>query len=389
MNKTLLFILALTVATARGAVEYTEAEGAGSGKTEAVAVVAALRACVAQVCGVDIAGDTNLSIVSVTLAGNGGDKSKVSEKLRHRVSESTKGRVASYQILDVNPNAADGVTARVSAKIARYLDPQTQRKRLALVPFRAAADGFIVSGKKVPAADITSELSQALAVNLVSARKFAVLDREYLNEISREHQLIASSAVSDDELCKLGALAGADYLVCGTLRDFTTASEALTVPGAGGATVAQLTGGAALGLRILDVATSQIKFADSLNFRLLLAGAGQSTSMELCDIAAAGLAQKIMEAIYPLMVISADGGEVVLNQGGEMVRAGARYELFTFGAEMIDPVTGESLGRREKKCATVEIVESKPKFSEARVLEQTGDLAELLKQGKIAARPQK
>jgi hypothetical protein len=136
----------------------------------------------------------------------------------------------------------------------------------------------------------------------------------------------------------------------------------------------------------LDVATGQIKFADNLNFRALLSGAGQSASMELCDIASAGLSLKIMEAIYPLMVVAADDGEIILNQGGELVWVGARYELFALGADLRDPVTGESLGAREKKIGVIEITRSNPKTSVARAVEGAADVAEILKTKKIMCR---
>jgi curli biogenesis system outer membrane secretion channel CsgG len=228
-----------------GTVEYVTVEANGAGATESAAVTEALRACVAQVCGLSISGETNLSIVSAVYASGAEEISLASEKLKSRIETATKGRVSSYEVLAVDKNGATGVEVRISAHIAKYLDPQTQRRRLALVPFRATAAGFLSDGKTLTAAEVTSQLSQALAVNLVSARKFAVLDREYLSEVAREQQLIVSSTSSDADLCKLGALAGADYFVCGAVREFMTAAETLTVPGAGGATAARLTGGVA------------------------------------------------------------------------------------------------------------------------------------------------
>jgi curli biogenesis system outer membrane secretion channel CsgG len=387
----LIFILAVLFACsppcarlAAAQVEYTDAEASGTGATEALAIQDALKGCVGQVCGLSIAAETKLNIVEATLSTNNSDKHKASQKLEQRIETATKGRVASFKVLSVDKNTIAGVEARVRAKIARYIDPQSNRLRLAFMPFRTARGHFISDGKPLSGADASSQLAQALVQNIVSTRKFAVLDREYVGEISGEQRLVASSA-SNDDLCKLGAILGADYIVVGTLEDLHAETSNIPVPYTQ-RVIPRRDGGISISLRVVDIATSQIKLADTVNIKGRIRDDAQSASMDLCAQAAAGCALKITEAIYPMRVIAVEHGMVVLNQGGDMVREGARYELFALGKELKDPVTGESLGRMERKCGIIEIIRSKPKMSEARVLESRENLAKTLENQTILCR---
>jgi curli biogenesis system outer membrane secretion channel CsgG len=366
-------------------VEYTDAEASGTGQTEALAIQAALKECVGQVCGLSIAAETKLNIVEATLSTNNKDGYKASQKLQQRIETATKGRVASFKVLSVNKKTRAGVEARVAAKIARYVDPQNNRLRLAFMPFRPAQKHFMSDGRPLPGAAVAAQMVQALVQNIVSTRKFMVLDREYVDEISGEQQLIASASASNDDLCKLGAILGADYIVVGTLDDLHTEVETIPVPYTR-QTMTRRSGGISVSLRVLDIATSQIKLADGVNMKNWIGDGVQSASVDLCGQAAASCSLKITEAIYPMRVIAVEHGVVVLNQGGDMVRAGDRYELFALGRELKDPVTGESLGRMERKCGVIEIVRSKPKMSEAKVMEGRENLAKTLEEQTILCR---
>jgi hypothetical protein len=292
--------------------------------------------------------------------------------------------VASFKVLSVDKNTSAGVEARVRAKIARHIDPQGNRLRLAFVPYRPARPHFKTEGRPLPGVAATAQLMQAVVQNIVSTRKFAVMDREYVDEISGEQRLLAASASSDD-LCKLGAILGADYIVAGTLEDLHAETKNIPVPYTQ-RFISRRDGGISFSLRVVDIATSQIKLADTVNIRGWIRDDAQSASMDLCEQAAAGCSLKITEAIYPMRVIAIEHGMVVLNQGGDMVREGARYELFALGKELRDPITGESPGRMERKCGVIEIVRSKPKMSEARVLESRENLAKILESQTILCR---
>jgi len=353
-------------------IEYREVEGAGSGGTVAAATQAALKSCIEQVNGVSISAETRLDVVEAVLGKNDSVDVSSLDKLQQRIETATKGCVRSYRVVSTDKNATTGVEIKIAAQIAIYKGgPQSERLRLAFMPFRASRPFFESDNGKIAGAAVAAQFAQALAQNIVSTRKFAVLDREYVSEVSGEQQRIAESA-SGDDLAKLGAILGADYIVCGSIEDFQSGTPPPEpIPYAEKYSIKrQRRGGMAASIRIIDVATTQIKFADTLNAKGDIDDSVQSPSVELSRWLADSCALKITEAIYPMMLIEIDNGTAILNQGGDMIRAGDKYELFALGKDVRDPRTGESLGRREHKCGVIQITPGgNSKMSEARILE--------------------
>ena len=374
---------------AAGKVEYREVTATGSGNTVAMATQAALKECIAQVNGVTVASATRLDIVDATLSENDSEKSTAFQKLQQRIETATKGRIASYRVVSLDRNASTGVEIKIIAKIPHYKDPQADRLRLAFIPFRASQQFFESDDKKLAGTAVAAQFAQALAQNIVSTRKFAVLDREYVDAVSGEHQRIAASA-SGDDLGKLGAILGADYIVCGSVEDLHTGIERTEHPYVKGRFTTRRHGGMSVAIRIIDVATGQIKLMDTINAKDYINANVQSASVEVSRWLADSCALKITEAIYPVLVIDLEDGAAILNQGGDMIRVGDKYELFTLGKELRDPRTGESLGRRERKCGLIQITRSNPKMSEARVLEGARELQTALEtKQQVICRPLK
>ena len=71
---------------------------------------------------------------------------------------------------------------------------------------------------------------------------------------------------------------------------------------------------------------------------------------------------------------------VYLNMGGEKIARGQRFSVYSLGEELIDPYTGESLGAEEEEIGVIEIVDVKPKFSTARMID--GDFS-YVREGQI------
>jgi hypothetical protein len=63
----------------------------------------------------------------------------------------------------------------------------------------------------------------------------------------------------------------------------------------------------------------------------------------------------ILTRTFPVTVVAKDGLNVVLSQGEQSVKAGARYAVVSMGKEIIDPQTQQSLGRMESPCCDVVI----------------------------------
>ena len=97
----------------------------------------------------------------------------------------------------------------------------------------------------------------------------------------------------------------------------------------------------------------------------------------MCEIAAERITQKIMGAIYPMLITKVRGNSVYLNQGGDLLSAGDVFEVFEYGERQIDPYTKESLGREEFYIGTIEVRRVNPKSAQANIIEQEVEFAEV------------
>ncbi len=367
-------------------IEYIEVESSAVGENKQSAITAALNDCVSQVRGVKLSSTTQLNKVLETKETDSKVNSMGSENFAKKIDAATKGEVASFKIISENPNAKNGYEIKLSAKVAKYSGAQSGRLRLALMPIYTAKSSYISDDKAMSSDDVSRQVTQSLANPLVSSRRFNVLDREYIAAVSSERALIESGASSVEELCKLGQTLGADYLVTGVVEDFAVDTKSEYFPSFE-KTITVKQGKISVNLRIIDIATRQIKFANSINFKSKIGEEFASASMELCRLFGENCSAKIVDAIYPLRVISVDENDIILNQGGDLIKQGARYEVFTLGKELKDPYTGESLGKAEKFCAVIEVVRVKPKTSDARVVESKVKLEEVFEKSPMLCRP--
>lgn len=73
-------------------------------------------------------------------------------------------------------------------------------------------------------ASVASELQEMLASELISTRKFQVLERKELGVVLSEQDLSASGRVSKSTLVKMKKIKGAKYLIAGTVAAFEKTS---------------------------------------------------------------------------------------------------------------------------------------------------------------------
>jgi hypothetical protein len=149
-----------------------------------------------------------------------------------------------------------------------------------------------------------------------------------------------------------------------------------------GRVVSRMSAPVSIDVRVLDIATGQIKFAQTY------VNPGRiPSSMSLSQYAAdigSDIGQVINVAIYPIAVVSVSGSQVTLNQGGETVQVGRIYRLVSLGQLLIDPYTKESLGEEEKEVAKVEVTSVTDRTATAKVM--TGNLPGSVKPGSLLAR---
>jgi curli biogenesis system outer membrane secretion channel CsgG len=251
--------------------------------------------------------------------------------------------------------------------------------------------------KKTEMGRIIESLDGQLTASFNATRKFDVVGRSDLSDITKEQDLGASGNVDAKTAAQAGKLAGAKYLLVATVDDFQDYVETATFEGTGRSATKRVFRMSVVG-KIYDSSTG--KLLESVNlqtgndaFKNISAGTGYSVadgnlSDDMMTAMARDLAEKIAnrvaDVIFPAKVLIKRDNEVTINRGeGGGVAVGDTFNVFALGEELIDPDTKESLGREEAKVGKVKITQVNPKTSTAQILEDTG-----IDKGAILRKPQ-
>ena len=287
-----------------------------------------------------------------------------SENYSRDINKYTEGIIESYNIVNSSVSDSGGWEVEVSVTIAKYaLSPQTNRKRIAVMPFRITdTRELIVKNKKVDKRRILGLLNQSLVTYLTQTRKFFVADRDFVDEIYSERDFIQNGDVPLTELSKLGNDLGVDLILVGVIEDFNTQSTKKTFESMN-KTFVSTKGIVEISYRVIDVATRQIKYAN-----LYLSDSGTTSinaDTQMITDAVSSIGQDILFAIYPLRVEKIDEMKLFIGQGGNQLNIGDQYDVFMLGEEIKDSYTGETLGQIEKLIGIAEIENVTSKMSSA------------------------
>ena len=345
-------------------VEIVNVEVEGFGSSKKAAIDSALVEAVSQVNGAEIASKTKRQLIEVV----NDDDVKSSEAFNQEVSTITNGLIKNWKILSESLEGNNHLV-KLSVNISKFKkSAQTNRLRLAIVPFRAADSVKVNQTVSKFEGAITAQLENYLT----QTRRFALIDRSFLAEQTKELNLIAAgstTSMSVDEIVKLGNRLGTDYLIVGRIEKANSAvSEKKSK--VSDTVKKYLTSRARLTIRLIDVATTQIKFADTYEKT-------SGTSIEkLADKLAIEIGQIVLSSVYPIRIVNASSSQVVLGQGGKTLKSGDFFKVYQLGKKLIDPYTKESLGREEIEVAVIQINNVKSKTSDAKILESILDLSE-------------
>ena len=174
-------------------------------------------------------------------------------------------------------------------------------------------------------------------------------------------------------MARLGNKAGTDYIITGVLKDLKKVTNTKKMQSTG-KVFKNTKYTAELNYRIIDIATSQVKFSDTTSISI-----SSGSVKKLRNLVANKTAETILNAIYPIRVIDINKKLLTLGQGGKSVKKNAKYNLVKLGDRMIDPYTKESLGRKEDIVGTVKITNVQSKMSTAKIIKsQIKKIEELL-----------
>jgi len=348
-------------------IETKTLEVNGTASDESSAINNALVEAISQINGAKIAAEVKTSLSQVSTK-EGADVKKTFDK---NVSKITNGLVKSYRILSSEEDE-NLFKVKLSVQVSKFKKSvQTKRLRLAVVPFRAANTVKISDATKKFEGAITAQLENYLT----QTRRFALVDRSFVKEQTKELNFIAGGAknsMSNEEIAKLGNRIGTDYLIVGRIENanmYVTEKKSKVSD-----TVKKtLTSNARITLRIIDVATTQIKFSDTYEKSL------NASIEKVADNLALNIGDAILGTIYPIRMINASSSQVTLGQGGKTMANGDLFKVYQLGKKMKDPYTGESLGREEIEVAVIKIKTIKPKTAEADILESIIELSDAIK----------
>lgn len=344
-------------AEARG-VEIVSVQSQGLGITQRDAVLDGVREAVSMVNGMAIASQTSLAELTTEVTTDTDSAFLMSSAFMEQVSTATSGIVEGYDILSSSEDANTGlVIVELSVRVARYTaSKQLDRLRMALGAMRI--DNNVQD--RAAAAEFAEDLQDGVIDYLTQTRRFAMIDRQLMADTQAELNFVATANVPTRELARLGNQVGTDYLVVLELRDlFTTVSERKMATTNRVRRKTALTSEA--GVRIIDVATSQIKFSGTVD------SLGDKDYRDLARKASRAIGRYIQNAIYPIRIIAIDGDVLTLGQGGKTIEQGERYSLIRLGERLYDPYTKESLGYQETAVGTVMITTVRAKQSKAEI----------------------
>ena len=214
------------------------------------------------------------------------------------------------------------------------------RLALAVIPFVGKGE----------AKDLADPVTEEMITQLVTLRRFKVIERSALDKVLEEQSLHASGLVDDKTATNLGRLAGADAIVLGSLsvaKNHTKVSARVIDTETGETIVAKVEG------------TEGVSFSD-----------------------AEAVTQQVAIKIYnelPLVegfIVKAEPSLFYIDIGAEKgIRKGSKCVAFRPGEEIKHPITGEVLGCKVTKLGELVVVSVYEKMAAVKVTEKEGDIS--------------
>ena len=374
----LVFVfLILPKATFSNTIEYIDVKAKGIGSTYTEALNNSLSNALAQVNGRSIETQTSLKKISQSISTNKDNSYYTSKEFQKTIKEQTQGYVSNFKILNEEKSSNGIVKISISAKIGKYkLKKSAQRKRIAVMPFYYFDTSFKLKDNIVSNNKIDDLLIQNLVSYLVQTRKFTVLDREYMNDMNSELNIIKTNQTNIEETVKLGQKLFSDYIMVGTLQKLYTEEKTIKIKNSNNSVTTEKAF-IEFSYRIIDVPTSQIMFSDDYTGIFDIEKKDMvSLEGDIIKKATLEIGSTILNAIYPLRIEKISGDIIYIGQGGLELKIGDEFTIIELGEKIKDSYTNEYIGREQKEVGKLEITQVTSKSSSGRVLEQNYNLEE-------------
>ena len=339
----------------------------GSAHTRELARAEALREAIMQVTGVSINTETVQHLVSDQIATNDKEETTIRARQEQYFRDKIKGVVTGFRVLQESKTPEGLIHLRLEVDIEKYDIPgvDSNRRSISVQAFEANGQGACF-GRPISRDEQVRAITEAIQTALVTTRKFAILDR-HGSGYEAEKKYIQGDNVRLAEKAKLGLNRGADYVVSGNVRHLSIGETKHKLQMTN-RTQIDRHARADINFNVMMFATREIQLSGNVAVKLT-----EDISELSCNEIVARLAQKAASevarratlSIFPPTVINTAGRMIYFNYGGDEIRAGEVYNLFSKGDMVYDPYTKEPLGNVEELIGQVKVVEVKPKYSVA------------------------
>lgn len=387
--KKIIVITSLIPMFALSQVSQTSKVVSGNADTYNKAVKNALIEAVSQANGVDISAvqsslDDSFSVTrsSMINQSNESHQTVLSQGFQSQVTTATKGMISGYKVIS-QQKTANGWQVTLSVQLSQYqsVDERAKLKlySIALTPFHfmpGSINGLIGLEQVKPM------IQEALQNQFVQSRKFNVVSRsaEDFGAYKDEMSVLESVHAKPAEKARIKQLIGADFMVVGDIASFDFYQTKKEFYGEDFKTWHV---GLVINYRVIETATMAIKWSDSVKVYLPSSDIAKEMNTEntavneiaqsLFDKAGQQIANEVIGLIYPLTILTVQGGDVYLNQGGDRVEVGQKFAAHAKAETVIDPSTGEHIPIQGKKLAELEVTSVTPKYAIAKVLSGQSD----------------
>ena len=356
----IVMFMAMTPPSASANIKLVEVQAEGIGTTQRDAILDALKTAIGQINGMDISSQTISRLATQVIDTDQYTEFTASTEFVEDISSATSGQIDSFDIISsrVRPDFNNAIEVVLRVKVAKYVASK-QLNRLRMSVYDPYLDASIASDPD--AIRFARSLRRKVEDYLTQTRRFAMLDRQMLTDTQDELNLIANGGMPTSELARLGQRVGSDYLVMITVYEHGRIVNDRQLLGTT-AIKRDVIDMAEVSVRIIDVATSQIKYAKNQIFQIDPAKAA------LDEHASFQLGQFISNAIYPAKIVAIDGAVLTIGQGGDTMQNGAEYHIVQQGERLADPYTKESIGRKETIIGIARITRVQSKQSTAEII---------------------
>ena len=342
-----------TESNSRSKLTVVSVSTTGVGFNSKDAIKDGLVQAISQVNGLQMSSQTSSSMVSFETVKDGDETFASSSSFQEKVKQNTKGVIQSWQIISVGKNqSGEMFEAKLNVNVSKLqLSSELKRMRFVVSPVKINNQIKDRSSAKSFEKIFNSQLRSML----VKSNRFALLDRKNSKEIDKEINFIKGSNVRTEELAKLGNKVGADYIIVTSLQNINNKTIKTKLMGE---TISTKQSEIDLTISIIDIATSQIIFSDSMS----LSQAGGSLS-KFSKLIAERLARKITDTFFPAKLIAFKNNKLTVDQGNSFFNKKSTYNIIKLGPRVIDQTLNQFSGRVENIVGKAQFLEGSSKQS--------------------------